>query len=61
LSEKCYLEILSPSGQIVFSGYYSSLERNSLSLDLKDLPSGYYILRLRNGETTGSGRIIKVK
>jgi len=61
LSEKCQLEILSPSGQIVFSGYYNIINGNTLTLDLKSLSSGYYILRLMNGETTGSGRIIKVK
>ena len=61
LSEKCNLEILSPAGQVVFSGFYNSVEENTLTLDLKGLPAGYYVLRLRNDKTIASGRILKIR
>jgi bacillolysin len=61
LSEKCKLEIFSPAGQVVFSGFYNAVEKNALTLDLKGLPAGYYVLRLRNDKIIASGRILKIK
>ena len=59
LSSQCTLEILNVSGENVYSDYYNKVNGNILTLDLKDLPPGYYIVRLSNEKEVGSGRILK--
>lgn len=61
LSQHCRLDILSMDGQLVFSEYYSSVNDNILTPDLKWLTPGTYIIHLRNEQAIATGKIIKVK
>lgn len=59
LSDRCTLEILNVSGQIVYTDYYPRVEGDILILDLKDLPPGTYVVRLGNEKGVGSGRLLR--
>lgn len=61
LQQKCTVEILSQTGQIVYSGAYDIAGSNTVTLDLKQLASGCYFLRLKDENSVFSGKIIKTE
>ncbi|MBN1416728.1 MAG: M4 family metallopeptidase [Bacteroidales bacterium] len=60
LSLRCTLEVLNQTGQVVFTGFYDKVEGDNLTIHLKGLPSGYFMLRLWNNESVAAGKIIKM-
>jgi bacillolysin len=61
LGQNCTVDIMSQTGQIVYSAVFDRVGGSTLSLDLKTLAPGYYILRLKNDNRTASGKIIKME
>ena len=59
--QKCTVEILSQTGQIVYSGTFDIAGSNTVTLDLKRLASGCYFLRLKDEHSVYSGKIIKTE
>jgi hypothetical protein len=61
LKHTCTVEILSQTGQIVYSGTCEVAGSNTITLDLKRLASGCYFLRLKDENSVYSGKIIKTE
>jgi elongation factor G len=61
LKQKCAVEVLSQTGQVVYSGTYPLAGSKTITLDLKQLASGYYFLRLKDENCVFSGKIIKTE
>lgn len=53
------IEIFNQSGQIVFTEKYDKNSGENLKMDLKELASGYYIVKIRNDKTVATGKILK--
>jgi hypothetical protein len=53
------IEIMNHLGQIVYSSFLP-MSADGIELDLNDLTSGYYIVRLSNDSMTATGKIIKL-